>query len=94
MQQKIQLRKKYLNLRKNKYFNIDKSFFLPLINMIRHKFKKKIIKVALYSPSNFELNVLKILDHRNFLNQEILLPVTDKNNLMNFFSWKKIKFYM
>ena len=89
MQQKIQLRKKYLNLRKNKYFNIDKSFFLPLINMIRHKFKKKIIKVALYSPSNFELNVLKILDHRNFSNQEILLPVTDKNNLMNFFSWKK-----
>ena len=28
MQQKIQLRKKYLNLRKKKYFNIDKSFFL------------------------------------------------------------------
>ena len=89
MQQKIQLRKKYLNLRKNKYFNIDKSFFLPLINMIRNKFKKKKIKVALYYPSNFELNVLKILDHRNFSNQEILLPVTDKNNLMNFFSWKK-----
>ena len=59
MQQKIQLRKKYLNLRKNKYFNIDKSFFLPLINMIRNKFKKKKIKVALYYPSNFELNVLK-----------------------------------
>ena len=89
MQHKIQLRKKYLNLRKNKYFNIDKSFFLPLINLIRHKFKKKIIKVALYYPSNFELNVLKILEHRNFSNQEILLPVTDKNNLMNFFSWKK-----
>ncbi|WP_075534062.1 5-formyltetrahydrofolate cyclo-ligase [Candidatus Pelagibacter communis] len=89
MQQKTQLRKKYLNLRKNKYFNIDKSFFLPLVNLIRNKFKKKIIKVALYYPSNFELNVLKILDHRNFSNQEILLPVTDKNNLMNFFSWKK-----
>ena len=89
MQQKTQLRKKYLNLRKNKYFNIDKSFFLPLVNLIRNKFKKKIIKVALYYPSNFELNILKILDHRNFSNQEILLPVTDKNNLMNFFSWKK-----
>ena len=89
MQQKIQLRKKYLNLRKNKYFNIDKSFFLPLINMIRNKFKKKKIKVALYYPSNFELNVLKILDYRNFSNQEILLPVTEKNNLMNFFSWEK-----
>ncbi len=89
MQQKIQLRKKYFNLRKNKYFNIDKSFFLPLINMISNKFKKKKIKVALYYPSNFELNVLKILDYRNFSNQEILLPVTDKNNLMNFFSWEK-----
>ena len=89
MQQKTQLRKKYLNLRKNKYFNIDKSFFLPLVNLIRNKFKKKIIKVALYYPSNFELNVLKILDHRNFSNQEILLPVTDKNNLMNFYPWKK-----
>ena len=83
MQQKIQLRKKYLYLRKNKYFNIDKSFFLPLINMVRQKFKKKIIKVALYYPSNFEINVLKILDYRNISNQEILLPVTDKNNLMN-----------
>ena len=89
MQQKIQLRKKYLNLRKNKYFNIDKSFFLPLVNLIRNKFKKKKIKVALYYPSNFELNVLKILDYRNFSNQEILLPVTEKNNLMNFFSWEK-----
>ena len=89
MFQKNRLRKKYLNLRKNKYFNIDKSFFLPLINMIRNKFKKKKIKVALYYPSNFELNVLKILDYRNFSNQEILLPVTEKNNLMNFFSWEK-----
>ena len=60
MQQKIKLRKKYLNLRKKKYFDIDKNFFLPLLKLIKFKFKKKIIKIALYYPSNFELNVLKI----------------------------------
>ena len=89
MQQKIQLRKKYLNLRKKKYFNIDKSFFLPLIKLVRLKFKKKIIKIALYYPSNFELDVLKILEYKNFSIQDILLPAIDKNNFMNFFSWRK-----
>ena len=89
MQQKIQLRKKYFNLRKKKYFEIDKNFFLPLIKLTRLKFKKKIIKIGLYYPSNFELDVLKIFEFKNFSNQDILLPVTDKNNLMNFFPWKK-----
>ena len=94
MQQKIQLRKKYFNLRKKKYFNIDKSFFLPLAKLIRLKFKKKIIKIALYYPSNFELDVLKIFEFKNFSNQDILLPVIDKNNFMNFFPWKKMIYYM
>ena len=89
MQQKIQLRKKYLKLRKKKYHNIDKNFFLPLLRLIRSRLKKKYIKIALYYPSNFELNVLKLLEFNNLLVQNILLPVTDKNNLMNFFSWKK-----
>tara|TARA_B100000963_G_scaffold248538_1_gene217644 strand:- start:2028 stop:2579 length:552 start_codon:yes stop_codon:yes gene_type:complete len=89
MQQKIQLRKKYLKLRKKKYYNIDKNFFLPLLRLIRSRLKKKYIKIALYYPSNFELNVLKLLEFNNLLVKNILLPVTDKNNLMNFFSWKK-----
>ena len=89
MQQKIQLRKKYLKLRKKKYHNIDKNFFLPLLRLIRSRLKKKYIKIALYYPSNFELNVLKLLEFNNHLVQNILLPVTDQNNLMNFFSWKK-----
>ena len=89
MQQKIQLRKKYLDLRKKKYYEIDKVFFLPLLKLIRSKFQKKFLKIALYYPSNFELNVLKILNFNNILSQEILLPVIDKNNQMNFFSWKK-----
>ncbi len=89
MKQKIHLRKKYLNLRKNKYYDVDKEFFLPLLKLIRSKIKKKLIKIALYYPSNFELNVLKLLEFNNILVNEILLPVTNKNNTMNFFSWKK-----
>ena len=89
MQQKIILRKKYFNLRKKKYYDVDKNFFLPLLKFIRFKLKKKLLKIALYYPSNFELNVLKILEFNNISSQDILLPITDKNNQMRFFSWKK-----
>ena len=41
MQQKIKLRKKYLNLRKKKYFEINDKFFLPLLKLIRLKFNNK-----------------------------------------------------
>ena len=89
MQKKIHLRKKYFKLRKKKYYEIDKEFFLPLLKLIKLKFKKKLIKIALYYPSHFELNVLKFLEFSNILAQDVLLPITDKNNFMNFFSWKK-----
>ena len=89
MKQKIQLRKKYLNLRKKRYYDIDKNFFLPLFRLMKLKIKKKVIKISLYYPSNFELNVLKILEFNNITAQDTLLPVIDKNNFMNFFSWKK-----
>ena len=89
MSQKIQLRNKFLNLRKKKYHDIDKSFFLPLLNLINSKVKKRLFKIALYYPSNFEANVLKFLEFKKILSQDILLPIIDNNNLMNFFSWKK-----
>ena len=89
MQQKTLLRKKYLNLRKKNYYNIDKEFFLPLLQLMRLKIKKKFIKLGLYYPSNFELDVLKYLELHSIFTQDILLPAIDKNNLMNFFSWKK-----
>jgi len=88
MLQKIQLRKKYLILRKKKYYDIDKSFFLPLLKLIKLKINKRLFKIALYYPTNFELNVLKFLEFSNILSQEILLPVTDSNNQMNFFPWR------
>ena len=89
MSQKNRLRKKYLNLRKNRYFNIDKNFFLPLIKLIKLKFKKKFLKIALYYPSNFELNVLKFLENPYMKNKNILLPKIEENNQMDFFQWKK-----
>ncbi len=89
MLQKTHLRKKYFNLRKRKYYEIGKNFFLPLLKLIKLKLKKEKIKIAIYYPVNFELNVLKILEFKNISSQDILLPVTDKRNFMNFFSWKK-----
>ena len=89
MQLKSKLRKKYFNLRKKKYYDIDKNFFLPLIKLIQFEIKKKIIKIALYYPSNFELNILKILELKYFLAQNILLPIIEKDNLMKFYMWKK-----
>ncbi len=89
MQQKSKLRKKYLKIRKENYFEIDKKFFSPLLRLIKKNIKKKSIKIALYYPSNFELNVLKVLELKYFSHQKILLPVAEKNNLMNFYQWKK-----
>mgnify|MGYP000607105360 FL=1 len=89
MQQKSKLRKKYLKIRKENYFEIDKKFFSPLLKLIKKNIKKKSILIALYYPSNFELNVLKVLELKYFSHQTILLPVAEKNNLMNFYQWKK-----
>ena len=89
MQQKSKLRKKYLKIRKENYFEVDKKIFSPLCKLIKKNIKKKSIIIALYYPSNFELNVLKVLELKYFSDQMILLPVTEKNNLMNFYQWKK-----
>ena len=89
MYQKNLLRKRYLNSRKKKYFEVDQHFFLPLINYIKKNLKKKKFNLALYYPANFEVDVIKILDNDFIFNQRILLPVIEDNNKMSFFSWKK-----
>ena len=86
MQQKFKLRKKYLNLRKERYYDIDKNFFFPLIKLLKKEFKKKSLKIALYYPSNFELNILKVLELKYFLTQDTLLPKIEKNNFMKFYT--------
>ena len=88
MQQKSILRKKFYNLRKKNYYEINKEFFFPLLKIIKSK-KKKNLKLALYCPSNFEINVLKLLENDYMSNHSILLPAIEENNQMDFFSWKK-----
>ena len=89
MYQKNILRKKHYHLRKKKYHEINEKFFFPLIRLIKSNFKKNDLKIALYYPSNFEINVLKLLENHYMTNQKILLPVIEENNTMDFFSWKK-----
>ena len=89
MLQKNLVRKKYYLSRKKKYYKINKFFFNPLLDLIKSKFRNKKIKLALYYPSLFELNVMKCLEIKYISNQSILLPKIQENDLMNFFSWNK-----
>tara|TARA_E500000178_G_scaffold254244_1_gene250821 strand:- start:1085 stop:1636 length:552 start_codon:yes stop_codon:yes gene_type:complete len=89
MYQKNYLRKKYFNIRKKRYFEVDKDFFSPLLKLIKLNFKKKNLKLGLYYPSSFEVNVLKLLESDYMINENILLPIIKENNKMDFFSWKK-----
>ena len=89
MRKKRILRKKYYQLRKKNYYEIDKEFFFPLIRFIKSNFEKKGLRLALYYPSNFELNILKILENNFVSNQKVLMPAVEKKNNMNFYPWKK-----
>ena len=89
MTQKNILRKRYGQLRKKKYHEIDQYFFFPLIKLIKLNFKKKDFRLALYYPSNFELNVLKFLENDFMKNKNVLLPAIERKNNMNFYLWKK-----
>tara|TARA_Y100000389_G_scaffold70530_1_gene67220 strand:+ start:383 stop:934 length:552 start_codon:yes stop_codon:yes gene_type:complete len=89
MQQKNLVRKKYYLLRKKKYFEISKIFFNPLLSLIKSKIKKNDYIIALYYPTSFEVNILKLLEFNHISNKNLLLPVIEKNNSMNFFSWEK-----
>ena len=89
MSQKKILRKKYYHLRKKNYYEIDRKFFFPLFRLIKTNFEKKDLKLALYYPSNFELNVLKFLENNYIKNKNVLLPAIERKNNMNFYSWEK-----
>ena len=89
MDSKKAIRKIYSLKRKKKYFQINYTFFKPLINMIKKKNNKKDKNISLYYPSNFEVNILKILDIDFFKKFNFSLPVLKKKQEMHFFKWKK-----
>tara|TARA_B100000123_G_C25510576_1_gene332072 strand:+ start:192 stop:599 length:408 start_codon:yes stop_codon:yes gene_type:complete len=90
METKNKLRKKFLKLRKQKYFHVDSNNFTKLISYIKKKYtKKKNIHLALYYPVNCEFNVLSIFDNDKFSEIVTLLPIIKKNKIMHFFEWRK-----
>ena len=83
------LRKKFLSLRKKKYFDVPINRFQPLINYIKKKYKlKKRIFLAIYYPSNYEINLIKVFDNLKEKKIITLLPIITKNGLLNFVEWK------
>ena len=89
MLSKEKLRKKFLLIRKNRYFEIDKNFFNPFIRVINPKLKKKKIILSSYFPSSYEVDVLKIYETNIVKKFKILYPRVKKDNEMSFYNWDK-----
>ncbi len=83
---KEKLRKKYINIRKKKYFETRDKFFKPLLNLI---LRKKINKISLYYPSNCEFSTVKLFEIlKKRRRTKTLLPIILKNNSMEFVNWR------
>ena len=88
MQAKIAIRKKAFINRKNKYFEVSISFFKPLIKLLKKYKKNKKNSLSLYYPTNYELNILKLLEITKIKKIKTLLPVIKNKNNMNFVEWQ------
>ena len=83
---KEKLRKKYINIRKKKYFETRDKLFKPLLNLI---LRKKINKISLYYPSNYEFSTIKLFEIlKKRRRTKTLLPIILKNNSMKFVNWR------
>jgi len=89
MDKKKLIRKSYFLKRKKLYFEINESFFSPLLNLLKRQRNNKKLNISIYFPSFFEVNVLKILNIEYFKKYNFLLPRIEDKNLMNFYKWKK-----
>ena len=85
MSKKI-LRKKLINIRRNNFIDQTVSFIRFKKILKKYNFKNN-INIGGYYPVNSEINcldVLQILEKNNF---KISLPITKKNNTMDFYKW-------
>ena len=88
MTNKEKLIKKYLKLRKKKYFEISEKYFKPLSLLLNKKFKNKPIFVSVFYPSNYEVNILKFFTGKHDKkNITTLLPTIKNKNKMLFYKW-------
>ena len=85
MQNKDRLRKKYFFIRKRKYFDIKTSFFNPLIQLIKKRYKNKYVSLSSYYPASFEVNTIKLFETTLINKLKIFLPVLKENNSIHFY---------
>ena len=79
------LRKKFSSIRKNKYFEVKDTFFSPLIKIIK---KKRIKNVAIYYPSNYEVNTIQLFNIlKKLKGLKTSIPQLSKKK-MKFVKWK------
>ena len=83
---KKKLRKKILAYRKNNYEIVSPKFsllkdILKKLNLLKNK------KIGGYFPINYEIDSLKILKKLENSGYQISLPITRKENKMDFFEW-------
>ena len=84
MLSKEKLRKKFSLIRRKKYFEVEEKFFGPILNIIN---KKNLKKIAVYYPSNYELNTLKLFKIlKKKKGVTTLIPSISKNS-MKFVKW-------
>ncbi len=90
MKTKDQLRKKFFILRKKKYFSVAQSHLGQLVDYIKKKSKtKKNYFVALYYPSNYEIDIFKIIKVLEKTKVIFLLPKILDSKSLKFFKWRQ-----
>jgi len=83
---KKNLRKKLINIRR-KNFVVQSISFVRFNKILKKYNSKKNIYIGGYYPVNSEINCLDILEILEKKNFKISLPITKKNNNMDFYEW-------
>ena len=83
---KSKIRKKILNIRKEKNKKNIKFSFLKIFKEIKKNISKEKI-IGGYYPVNFEIDILEFLNKLKAKGLQISLPVIKKKNEMDFYSW-------
>ena len=85
---KSQIRNKIIKIRKkksDKNFKIDLDKFISILKIDKLNFKS----IGGYYPSNYEIDDLDILNFLEKKNYKVSLPIIEKDNQMNFYSWSR-----
>jgi len=85
---KSQIRNKIIKIRKKKFnkdLKIDVGKFISFLKIDKLNLKS----IGGYYPSNYEIDDLDILDLLKKRNFKVSLPIIEKDNQMNFYSWSR-----